>query len=194
MTRPRLSARIGPMDLETHTVGVQPCAVKTCSKCKQTKPLSEFPKDRTKLDGHYSQCSECNTDRIRRRARENPERLRENNRRYDAAHREERREASRLRAREHPEVGRMWREANIEKVREVSRVQCRKWRARNPEKVKAHNLLNAAVASGKINRPPYCTRCFTPCTPDGHHEDYSEPYKVLWVCALCHRRIHFPLD
>lgn len=34
-------------------------AMKTCSKCKVHKPLSEFRQARDKKDGHQSQCKEC---------------------------------------------------------------------------------------------------------------------------------------
>ena len=33
---------------------------KICRTCKQEKPLDEFHVDRDKLDGHKSQCKECN--------------------------------------------------------------------------------------------------------------------------------------
>lgn len=32
---------------------------KTCSKCKETKPLSEYHKDRSQRDGHRSDCTIC---------------------------------------------------------------------------------------------------------------------------------------
>ena len=33
--------------------------MKQCSKCKETKQFSEFPKDRSRKDGHTSQCKAC---------------------------------------------------------------------------------------------------------------------------------------
>jgi hypothetical protein len=36
---------------------------KICTKCKKSKPLSEFNRDRTKFDGFYSSCRLCNSDR-----------------------------------------------------------------------------------------------------------------------------------
>ena len=34
-------------------------ATKQCSKCKETKPVAEFYKDKTKKDGHESRCKIC---------------------------------------------------------------------------------------------------------------------------------------
>jgi hypothetical protein len=33
--------------------------MKTCNKCHQEKPLSEFYKDKTSKDGHGGRCKEC---------------------------------------------------------------------------------------------------------------------------------------
>lgn len=35
---------------------------KKCSKCESVKSLSEFDKDRSKKDGHYSCCKQCKKD------------------------------------------------------------------------------------------------------------------------------------
>lgn len=34
---------------------------KKCRKCQETKPLTEFFKDKSFADGHYSRCKECKT-------------------------------------------------------------------------------------------------------------------------------------
>jgi len=33
--------------------------MKTCNKCGNTKPIDQFSKDRTKVDGLRTQCKEC---------------------------------------------------------------------------------------------------------------------------------------
>jgi hypothetical protein len=67
----------------------------------------------------------------RRWAAANPERKRENNRRWAAANPEKLREAGRRHAAAHPEQGRRWKEANPEKVKETKQ----RWVMANPEKV-----------------------------------------------------------
>jgi 5-methylcytosine-specific restriction endonuclease McrA len=37
----------------------------TCTKCGETKPVEEFPRDRTKATGRYPSCSACRRDRMR---------------------------------------------------------------------------------------------------------------------------------
>ena len=64
------------------------------------------------------------------------------------------------------------------------------YRARNREKYKAHGTLNNGVRDGKITRPNSCSDCGVTCVPHGHHEDYSKPLDVVWVCDPCHKKRH----
>jgi len=43
-----------------------------------------------------------------------------------------------------------------------------------------------AVDAGLILRPAVCERCGESCKPSGHHEDYSTPFVVEWLCSKCH--------
>lgn len=73
------------------------------------------------------------------------------------------------------------------------------WHKKNPEKVidlrrrkAAHSRvatkLSDAVKSGKIKRGS-CIICGQP-NAEGHHEDYTKPYDVIWLCSLHHARWH----
>lgn len=101
-------------------------AMKCCTRCSATKPLSGFYRSTGKKDGHESHCKECskaagklkyqkNKDLVNQRSSErqkqNPER--------------------------HRESVRQWRERNKEKLKAKDKA----WRQANPEKVrlKAHN-------------------------------------------------------
>ena len=42
--------------------------VKTCSTCGESKPLSQFTRDRSKPDGHRAQCKACRNASKRRHA------------------------------------------------------------------------------------------------------------------------------
>lgn len=60
------------------------------------------------------------------------------------------------------------------------------WKARNPEKVRANTALNNALRDGRITK--------TECQAEGehhgrieaHHEDYSKPLDVAWLCSKHH--------
>ncbi len=71
----------------------------------------------------------------------------------------------------------------------------KKWVAENPEKIKANrkkwterhrarDKFKYAVKSGKIVRMP-CEICGDPKS-EGHHEDYSKPFEVKWLCLKHH--------
>ena len=62
------------------------------------------------------------------------------------------------------------------------------WQNRNPQAVRAHRLLHAAIHRGEIQRQP-CVGCGT-SNAHGHHEDYSKPLDVVWLCRLCHHERH----
>lgn len=62
------------------------------------------------------------------------------------------------------------------------------WKAANPEKVAAHNAVNHAIESGRLVRQP-CEVCGAE-PGHGHHDDYSKPLDVRWLCARCHAATH----
>lgn len=62
-----------------------------------------------------------------------------------------------------------------------------RFRAKYPEKARAHDVVKNALEKGILVRPESCQRCGVPCHPHGHHFDYSKPLDVLFVCRPCHR-------
>ena len=138
---------------------------KYCSKCNSEKPMEEFYTDRQKSDGKGSQCKDC--VKLYKQS------------------------AAGIKAREtyyRSAAGkatqqRFWRS-------DKGKAAMQKYRGDNPEKIKAHNALNAAVNRGKILRPDVCSFCGVTCIPDGHHADYTKPFEVEWLCKPCHRLAH----
>jgi len=55
-------------------------------------------------------------------------------------------------------------------------------------KSKAYKAFRAALKTGEISRKP-CEICGSPKS-QGHHEDYSKPLDVRWLCALHHVEAH----
>jgi hypothetical protein len=65
-----------------------------------------------------------------------------------------------------------------------------RFKAKNPEKVKAHAVVSAALRNGSLVRPAACSACSKACKPQAHHDDYGKPLEVRWLCVGCHVRHH----
>lgn len=63
------------------------------------------------------------------------------------------------------------------------------FRAKYPEKALAHDVVAWAVRTGRLVKPETCERCSQrPTEPlHCHHEDYSRPLIVQFLCRPCHR-------
>ena len=69
-------------------------------------------------------------------------------------------------------------------------VDTRLYRANNPEKYAAHTALNNALRYGKIEKAP-CMICgVVGNSVHGHHDNYSRPLDVVWLCAPHHFERH----
>jgi len=62
---------------------------------------------------------------------------------------------------------------------------------RYPEKDRSGKLLRKAVKKGKIKKPNECEKCKDNGKLQGHHEDYTKPLEVIWLCKKCHNKIHY---
>lgn len=139
---------------------------KKCCKCGSIKPISEFHKNRSRKDGHCYQCKVCVKKRQQRYYDKNRNHIKERQRVYD--------------------------KENREALRERWNNETEKRKERFPLKISARNKVQSAVLLGKITKPEACEICGE--TPDyplhGHHEDYSKPLEVIWLCSPCHRDLH----
>jgi len=111
-------------------------------------------------DGHLNICKPCVKTRVKTHRKEN-----DSVRDYD-----------RWRYYTQPH-----RKAHVAKV-------SREYRQKYPDRYKAHTALNNAVRDGKIKRKA-CEVCGNKKS-HAHHEDYSKPLDVKWLCALHHQREH----
>ena len=65
----------------------------------------------------------------------------------------------------------------------------KKWDDKNRKKTRAKGRANSAIRAGKIDRQP-CERCGTDIGIHAHHEDYSKPLEVVWLCTAHHGERH----
>lgn len=136
-------------------------SLKRCFKCHALKPRTEFYAHPKMGDGLLGKCKTCTKNDVRQYREKNPDTLR----RY---------EKQRF---QRPE-----RRASVARTTEA-------WRHSNPERKRAHVRVKRAVESGRLNRLP-CQVCGTNEQVHGHHENYSRPLDVVWLCALHHHRHH----
>lgn len=134
--------------------------MKTCFKCCRNLPESEFYAHSRMGDELLGKCKEC----TRLDVRENRRRRLGYYRQYD---RERFKEPSRKAS--------------------VLEAQDRR-RANYPEKYKARTAVGNAIRDGRLVRQP-CEVCGDPKS-QAHHEDYSKPLEVRWLCFVHHRIAH----
>ena len=86
----------------------------------------------------------------------------------------------------HRETARKSRERRIEQVREYDRQ--RGFRVYDEQKTRARLAVTHAVRDGLLSRLP-CTVCGDR-EADAHHDDYSKPLEVVWLCRRHHMQRH----
>jgi len=61
------------------------------------------------------------------------------------------------------------------------------WRQKNREKTSAHNRVAKALRSGKlVKQPCWCGDKKS----HAHHQDYTKPLDVMWLCQKHHKELH----
>ncbi len=141
----------------------QPVQSKACTQCGTVKAAAEFFSRSASVDGLQPCCKECDSRVRSQRYDENWDREKENRQRYSS----------------NPQQKKKSLESN------------RKYRQRNPQKTSAHNAVNNALRDGKIVRPDSCSDCGLATRDlEAHHEDYSRPLDVKWLCTRCHGKRH----
>lgn len=63
----------------------------------------------------------------------------------------------------------------------------KRWNERNVEKRQAHKLVENAIARGDLVPMP-CELCGA--SAQAHHDDYSRPLDVRWLCQPHHAEHH----
>lgn len=63
------------------------------------------------------------------------------------------------------------------------------YQLRFPDRHKARRAVAAAIKRGALVRPAICSKCGGKETfIEAHHNDYSKPLDVEWLCRKCHQK------
>ncbi len=151
-------------------------SLKTCSRCKLKKPLSDFGIQKRRNRSQYprSICKPCGVIKAREWTTANPERRRLNVRRSAEGRRELHNQECRAYYARHSE-------RRMQSLQDY-------WK-RNPEKRAERHAVAYALVTGKLTRQP-CAHCGAEGRVHAHHHDYSQPLDVTWLCSLCHGKEH----
>lgn len=134
---------------------------KICFKCNTYKDLTEFYNHKQMVDGKLNKCKECTKKDVATNYSKN--------RTYYSRYDQQRYQTKERRARQ--------------LQYQINR------RRNNPLKYKAWTKLNHAVRDGHIIKPDICSKCGSDRNIEGHHDDYSKPLEVKWLCFKCHREL-----
>lgn len=157
--------------------------MKKCITCGLDKPYIDYYKHSKMSDGHLGRCKDCHKSAMRKNRKDNEDYYKN----YDT-----------------------WRFKNQPQVKErhkryqgtelgivaMSRAK-KKFIENNPEKRAAHVLVGNAIRSGKLIKPDTCSNCgeyYPRRQIHGHHEDYTRPLDVVWLCVKCHSDHHNCVD
>ena len=154
---------------------------KKCICCGEEKYLDDFYSHSQMKDGHLNKCKDCCKKQSLERRKNKLESIKEYDR--NRPNKEERNINNKKRLIS-------MKKENPDKYYELKRKVAKNYRESNREKLRAEGKLDYAVSTGKINRPEECSICHKKCIPHGHHYDYSKPLDVIWVCEVCHAKLH----
>jgi len=149
--------------------------MKVCRECSQEKPLEEFYKHAKMADGRLNKCIECVKDRVSKHREDNLEKARE----YD-------RKRSLLPHR--VEARKEYQQTEEGKVAKKRAMQS--YRKRYPLKYAAHVVTQNYIRDGKLKTSESCSVCNSTESIEGHHDDYTKPLEVRWLCVKCHKEWH----
>ncbi len=151
---------------------------KKCIRCNTVLNISEFYKHRAMGDGHLNKCKECCKAYTLKHRRENSEYYKEYDRIRGRTEERKKRNVDRYK---------LLKEIDPIKLKSLNKKRSDNWNKNNKHKKTAQQKCNRAIKKGIIIKPNSCTECNEPNEYlEAHHEDYSKPLEVKFLCTKCH--------
>lgn len=158
--RPGRIAPLGAVQHDTGRSSFVEPTMKRCYRCGKVKLLSEFYCLARMADGHFGKCKVCFIQDVKDNYRK----------RLDQYHAYERERS------QDPER------------REAMYSIARRGRVRHPDRTVARAAVGNAIRDRRLIRQP-CEICGSP-KAEAHHDDYSKPLDVQWLCWTHHQEHH----
>jgi hypothetical protein len=149
--------------------------MKPCKVCYDQKPLTEFYKNSGMADGHMNVCKICHNKRSIEWTKRNRDRVNENNRKRAQL----------------PEIKLARKNyCKSEKAIVARREAVQRYRLKRPYINAAHRFVRLALEKDIWVRAKNCSQCNSSGTIEAHHDDYTKPDVVRWLCKACHEEWH----
>jgi hypothetical protein len=143
--------------------------MQNCKSCGIAKDAASF------YESNRSKCKDC----LKLAARNNRAANADRYRAYDAA-----------RADDPPRVAMRAAYAATDSGRAARSRAAKAYWGRNPERKKVGWIVSNAIRDGKLIRPETCSVPGCTAKPHAHHEDYTKPLEVEWLCPAHHSMHH----
>ena len=149
--------------------------MKVCRNCKIEKDLFDFYKNPAMLDGHLNKCISCVKERVKKHREINLDKVREyDKKRAMLPHRVQARKEY----------------IKTEQGKKAKYKSVEKYRKKFPMKYAAHVIIRNYVKNKRIIPALNCEECNSTQKIHGHHDDYTKPLEVRWLCEKCHKNWH----
>ena len=162
---------------------------KRCSRCDQMKSVECFGRSTKTKCGLRSECYECrNSHRLMNAQHFNQSNKLWYSKKKDVLNEKRRAPIYRQKAREYYA-------ANSEKLSKLrgkykTHEEILRNRKKYRDRINVRKILNYHVKSGNILKSTCCDDCNGNIKLEAHHEDYSKPLDVMWLCINCHKKRH----
>lgn len=145
---------------------------KTCFKCGEEKPRDDFYKHKGMADGILNKCKPCTKKDTALNWRNNKEYYRE----YD-----------RIRAHDPKRKSMHKRWLSTDRAKQLIAKRKKEWNIKNHHIRTVHSKFWNAIKRGEIVKQD-CEICGG--RAQAHHEDYTKPLEVRWLCPQHHSDAH----
>lgn len=190
--------------MHLESLGKKGFYMKKCTVCKVDKVLNDFSISKGRS---YARCKECAREYARKYHHTNKEKCNTNRKKYYQEHREDCIKSQKEYYKKNKnKIRDNVRERNQKPENKVkNRIRAMKWanrnkdklshysgqyKKKNPEKANAHQYVMWALRLNVLSKPENCERCKLKVRLEAHHEDYSKPLEIKWLCKICHMHEH----